>query len=350
MNNPFLSIPLEEKILFSRHLSMAIKAGMPILDALKFLKGQIKSKILLKILDEAIIEVGNGQFLSQSMENYRHLFGDLFLNIIKIGETSGTLAENLLYLAQELKKKQEFKSKVRSALIYPAVILTATLGLILLLIIFVFPKILPIFQSLNMKLPLTTRILIGTVNFVFQYWLIIIGGFLIVSAVVWLLMKVKKARFFIQWFFLKIPFFGKLNRNINLFNFTRNVGLLLKSGVKIVDTLSITSNSFTNLVYQEELRTMSETVKKGEQISRYLKTHQKLFPFMMANMIEIGENTGNLVDNLFYLAEYYEAEVDETVKNLGVIIEPILLIFIGVMVGFIALSVITPIYQSSQGF
>ncbi|MEK7555523.1 MAG: type II secretion system F family protein [Patescibacteria group bacterium] len=350
MNNPFLSIPLEEKILFSRHLSMAIKAGMPILDALKFLKGQIKSKILLKILDEAIIEVGNGQFLSQSMENYRYLFGDLFLNIIKIGETSGTLAENLLYLAQELKKKQEFKSKVRSALIYPAVILTATLGLILLLIIFVFPKILPIFQSLNMKLPLTTRILIGTVNFVSQYWLIIIGGFLIISVVVWLLMKMKKVRFFIQWFFLKIPFFGKLNRNINLFNFTRNVGLLLKSGVKIVDTLSITSNSFTNLVYQEELRMMSETVKKGEQISRYLKAHQNLFPFMMANMIEIGENTGNLIDNLFYLSEYYEAEVDETVKNLGVIIEPILLIFIGVMVGFIALSVITPIYQSSQGF
>lgn len=350
MKNPFLSISLEEKIIFSRHLSMAIKSGMPILDALKFLKGQTKSKILLKILDEAIVEVGNGQFLSQSLENYREFFGDLFINIIKIGETSGTLPENLLYLAQEFKKKQEFKSKVRSALIYPAVVLVATLGLILLLILFVFPKILPIFQSLQMKLPLTTRILIGAVDFVSHSWLLILVGFLIFSAFVWLLMKTKKARFFIQRLFLKIPFFGKLSRNINLFNFTRSVGLLLKSGVKIVDALLITSNSFTNLVYKKELQTMSETIRRGEQISQYLKTHQKKFPPMLANMVEIGENTGNLVDNLFYLAEYYESEVDETVKNLGVILEPALLILIGLMVGFIALSVITPIYQSSQGF
>ncbi|MEE8131764.1 MAG: type II secretion system F family protein, partial [Candidatus Paceibacterota bacterium] len=334
MNNPFLKIPLEDKIIFSRHLSMAIKSGMPILDALRFLKGQTQSKILLKILDEAIIEVGNGQFLSQSLENYRYLFGDLFLNMIKIGETSGTLSENLLYLAQELKKKHEFKGKVKSALIYPVVILVATLGLILLLILFVFPKILPIFQALQMELPLTTRMLISTVNFVSAYWIIIIVGLLITVVAVWFLMKTKKARFFIQWLFLKIPFFGKLNRNINLFNFTRSVGLLLKSGVKIVDALTITSNSFTNLVYKKELQAMSETIKKGEQISQYLKTHPKLFPSMLANMIEIGENTGNLVDNLFYLSEYYEAEVDETVKNLGVVIEPILLIFIGLMVGF----------------
>src|SRR3989338_10256345 len=129
----FSSISLEEKTIFSRHLAMAIKAGMPILDALKFLRGQVKSKMFLKVIDEAIIEVSNGQFLSQSLENYRHIFGDLFLNIIQIGENSGTLPENLLFLAQELKKKKQFVSKVRSALIYPAVILFFTFGLILLL-------------------------------------------------------------------------------------------------------------------------------------------------------------------------------------------------------------------------
>jgi len=157
-------------------------------------------------------------------------------------------------------------------------------------------------------------------------------------------------RFSIQWLVLKIPFFGKLTRDVNMFNFSRNVGVLLKSGVKIIDSLSITANSFTNLVYRRELQAAAEMVKKGEQISKYLKNHLKLFPAMFVNMIEIGENTGNLVDNLFYLSEYYEGEVDEAVKNLGVILEPVLLIFIGLIVGFIALSVITPIYQSSQGF
>ena len=201
-----------------------------------------------------------------------------------------------------------------------------------------------------MELPLSTKILIGIVNFVSAYWIIILVGLLIFFIASWFLMKTNRVRFSIQWLFLKIPFFGKLIRNINLFNFTRSVGLLLKSGVKIVDTLLITSNSFTNLVYKKELQAMSETIRKGEQISHYLKTHQRLFPSMLANMIEIGENTGNLTDNLFYLSEYYEAEVDETVKNLGVILEPMLLILIGLMVGFIALSVITPIYQSSQGF
>ena len=329
---------------------MAITAGMPILDALKFLRGQVKSKMFLKVIDEAIIEVSGGQFLSKSLENYRHIFGDLFLNIIKIGENSGTLPENLLFLAQELKKKKQFVSKVRSALIYPAVILFFTFGLILLLVLVVFPKILPIFQSMQVELPLPTRILIGAVNFISAYWLFSIIGLIVISIALWFLVKMNKVRFSLQWLVLKIPFFGKLTRDVNMFNFSRSVGVLLKSGVKIVDSLSITANSFTNLVYRRELQAAAEMVKKGEQISKYLKNYSKLFPAMFVNMIEIGENTGNLVDNLFYLSEYYEGEVDETVKNLGVVLEPALLIFIGLIVGFIALSVITPIYQSSQGF
>ena len=186
----FFKVPLSERILFAKHLSMMVKAGMTEVESLRLIRRQVKSRSFGKILDKVIANVENGHFLSESLKQFRNAFGDLFINIIELGEIRGTLAENLNYLAEEMKKSQALKSKIRSALIYPFVILFATLGITGILVFLVLPKIIPVFSTLGVKLPLTTRILIGATGFIFNYYLWIIAGFFSLIIILWLLLKI----------------------------------------------------------------------------------------------------------------------------------------------------------------
>jgi len=346
--NLFLSVSLQEKILFAKHLSMALKAGKPIIDSVELIRSQTSSSSMRAILDEVMDDLKNGQFLSYSLERHKRIFGDLFINIVRIGESSGTLVDNLLYIADELKKKQELRRTVRGALIYPAVILVATLGIATGMIVFIFPKILPVFASLRVELPITTRILIVISNVMKAHGLLLFIG--IVGGIVGLvfLSRMRAVKYWLQFMILHLPMFKSLAINFNIANITRTLGLLLKTGMKIVEAINITADTMSSLVYQNELKRVGREVGKGEYISKYLSHNQKLFPIIVTNMIEVGENTGNLTDNLFYLSDFYKSEVDAFVKNLSSIIEPILMVVMGTIVGFIALAVITPIYQITQ--
>jgi type IV pilus assembly protein PilC len=344
----FLSVPLQERVLFARHLSVGIKAGMSLQDSLKLIQAQTKSKAFIKILDTIIADTANGMFLSASMQKYEGIFGQLFINIVRVGEQSGTLTENLSYLAKELKKKQELRSKVRGALIYPAVIFCATIGIVATLMIAVFPKILPVFANLKIKLPLTTRILIATTDFMTSY-----TGWIIFSVFAVIVLFVILSKY--EWFkhgwhhvLLRIPVVGKIAVKVNMASVSRILGLLLKSGTQVIEAVNITADALDNRVYRHELRTAGETLRRGEFFSIYLAKEPKLFPPIFTNMIQVGENTGNLTDNLDYLSTFYEEDVDEVLKNLNSIIEPFLLLFMGLLVGFMALSVVTPIYSISQ--
>src|SRR3989344_741399 len=345
----FNGVSDQEKINFARHLAVSIKTGMPLMEALSLIREKAGSKKFQKIIDTIIGDINNGQFLAQSLERFQFVFGDFFVNLVRVGETSGTLSSSLLYVALELKKQREINQKVRSAMVYPAVILVATLGITLFLTLFIFPKILPIFESLRVDLPITTRAVIFALNFMKAYGLLFVGGLIVLGLALRIILTLKKIHFLFDKLLLKIPFVSLLITNLTLANFSRSLGVLLKSGMTVLESMDVAKGTFHNLVYRREVEKVAEGVRRGESMARGLLQAKKFFPPLMIGMIQVGETTGNLEENLEYLAEYYESEVKETVDRLTTVIEPVLLIFMGVLVGFIALSIITPIYKITQG-
>ncbi len=343
------SVPFQEKVNFARHLSIGIKSGMPLMENLRLIRGQTRSKRFQRILDRIMKDVENGQFLAQSMKRFRATFGDFFINLVKVGESSGNLSSSLLYLAEELKKQREVSQRVRSALIYPFIILIATLGITVFLTFFIFPKILPIFSSLRVELPFTTRLVIMTLSFIKEYGIWVLGGLVAFIMMIRVLLFIPLTHLFFDRLILSVPVVSKTTMSLTLANFTRSLSVLLKSGMNIVDALATAKGTFHNLYYRREVERIVESVRRGESIARYIENHPRIFPPMVAGMIRVGESTGNLQENLLYLAEFYENEVDELTKNLTAILEPVLLLFMGLLVGFIALSIITPIYKITEG-
>lgn len=345
----FERLSLQEKINFARHLSIVIKAGLPLIEGLRIIRNQLQSKTLMEIVNVLISDVEKGQSLADGLESHRHVFGDFFINIVRVGETSGTLAQNLLYLAEELKKAKELKSKIKSAMVYPMVILVATIAITAFLTFVVFPKILPVFSGLNIKLPMTTRIMIEVLDFTRAYGVQMFIGLIVFGIVFKILLRLAPVKYFFDRAILYVPVVSGLVMNVNMSNFTRILALLLKSGIRIVEAVTITSSTFRNLVYQRALASANDEIRKGQQLAEYLEAKEELFPRLLSGMIKIGENTGNLEDNLFYLSEYYTEEVDNKVKALTTLLEPLMLLFMGIFVGFVAISIIMPIYSISQG-
>jgi type II secretory pathway component PulF len=347
----FYHLNIQDKIDFARHLAMVVKAGLPIYEGLLIIKSQAVSKSMQIIIDQAITDVNSGRFLADSLVRYERLFGPFFINIVRVGEVSGSLAQNLLYLSEELKKSKAIQSKVKSAMIYPMVILFATLGVTGFLTFFVFPKILPVLIGLNVTLPPTTIAVIATVSFLQKYGLyLLVGAIIAITLIRFAIKRVTPIRYVIHRIMLSIPIFSNLSVSLNMVNFSRVLALLLKSGVKIVEGLKITSNTSDNLVYRRLIDEAGLEIGKGGQLGAFLQSKKKYFPPLASGMIRVGENTGNLEDNLSYLAEYYEEEIDSKLHNLTSLLEPIMLLIMGLLVGFVALSIITPIYSLSQGF
>lgn len=343
------SINIQDKINFARHLSMVIKAGLPIYEGLRIIRAQTESKTLARILEHLITDVNNGRFLADSLEDYKHIFGDFFINIIRVGEASGTLSQNLLYLAAELRKSKELQSKVRSAMVYPVVILVATLGVVAFLAFFILPKLLPVLYGLKVKLPASTRALLAFIDFVqtkglYTLIALIVGYFLLRFAI----RHFTPLRYALHRIVFFVPVISQLVVSVNMVTFSRVLAMLLKSGVKIVEAVRITRNTFGNLVYRKLLDEAGEEVKRGGQLATVLMAEKRLFPPLLSGMIQVGENTGNLEDNLFYVSEYYDDEVDSKLRNLTSVLEPIMLLIMGLAVGFVAISIITPIYSLSQ--
>ena len=345
----FVRLSLREQIFFIKRLAFLIKAGIPILESLHMIREQTRGRSYAFVLDTVITDVSEGQYLAKSMGKFRHMFGDFCINIISFGEASGVLSENLEYLADELKKKQVLRKKVIGAFIYPAVVTLATLAITVFLMVYLFPKIIPIFQSVNMKLPVTTRFLIFLSEMIRSYWHVGLISIIVLTIAFFVaLAKSKKFHFYYDKLLLKIPVAGKIVQYYNLANVNRTMGLLLRSGMTISDSLPIAGKTTNNLVYKKEFDHLSKVIDRGDKMSSYLKIKRHLFPEVMSQITSVGERSGNLANSLIYLSELYEAEVDDFTKNLSNLIEPILMIFMGILVGFIAISIITPIYGITQ--
>ncbi len=339
-------VPEQEKVNFVRHLALTIQAGLPTFEGLKIIRKQTQSKMLRSVIDQVSTDLNSGHLLADSLSKYKHLFNDFFISIIRVGEMSGTLSGNLNYLAEEMEKSRDLKNKIRSALVYPLIILTATLGIVGFLVFFVFPKIIPIFSSLNSQLPITTRILITSAAFIQNHGIVLALGIIAFIIAFRILHQfVSPFRYFFDNLLFFIPVISAIVVDLNATNFTRVLGLLLKSGMPIVESLSVTSQTSNNLVYKRLLGVAAEKIRIGEQLASSLEKTPRAFPPLLSGMISIGENTGNLEENLLYLSEYYVKEVDRLVHTLTTILEPLLLLTMGMLVGFVAISIISPIYQ-----
>jgi len=340
-----LRIPLPEQILFTKHMSMMLSAGISEVESLKIIRDQTTNRGFKKMLDRVIMNVERGQFLSESLKESQNAFGPLFLNVVNLGEESGTLPENLEYLSEEIKKSQELKSKIKAALIYPIIVLILTAAVITTLMVFVLPRLTPMFQSLHVELPATTKILIASANlFQFHYIALTFGTLAVIGLFIGML-RVPLIRYELNKILMFVPVVGKMITDYNMSNIARTLGLLLKSGVEIVEAVGSTASSVQNPVYKEALLQAIEEVKQGRTLHTYLETRGRLFPPTFTRMVQIGERTGNLTHNLSYLAGFYESQLGDSVKNLSSVFEPALMIILGLIVGFVAISIITPIYE-----
>lgn len=344
----FLRLSLQEQILFAKRLSLLIKAGVPLLKSLRMMRDQSTNKNAIHIYTHLTDHVANGSYLSVAMQKFHKIFGNFTISVIQIGEVSGTLQENLHYLGEELRKKQELRRKVRSALVYPVIILVATFVLALVLTVYVFPKVLPIFANLDFDLPWMTKVLIFTSDILIHQWWVVSLVIILLAVSAILSLRINKVRMLFDRYVFLTPAIGPLLKSYHLSNICRTLGVLLKSDAPIVKAVQVTNDTESNMAYKAHLVLLKDAVARGERLSATLQKDPYLFPVIATQMIAVGEDSGNLSQSLFFLAEMYEAEVDDRAKNLSTVLEPLLLIFVGLVVGFIAISIIMPIYQVTQ--
>lgn len=339
----FGKIKLLEKVMFAKHLSVMIKSGLSIDKALKVLADS-GSPLMSKRLNQVLENVRKGHSLSDSLAKYKKDFDGLFINMVAVGEKGGNLAKNLELLSIQQKKSYELRTKIRSASVYPTLVVVAVIGLMIVISAFVLPKIVNFFSSLRVDLPMTTKVFIVVAGFMGSNWQYVLIGLVALIVLYRIFLSIKATRFVVHKVFLKLPITGKIVRNMNLALFCRTLGSLLDSGITIDKSLLIVAETLTNDVYKKEVEIIYHKVLKGTALSDCL-TKEKYFPSILSSMTKVGENSGRLGESLDYLSDFYESEVDASTKNLSTALEPTLLIFIGLIVGFVAMAIINPIYE-----
>ncbi len=338
----------QEKIIFIKRLAILIESGIPIIVCLKMLSCQANSSTSRRLIDELRVAVESGKSLAQAMDRFRGVFGGFAVSIVKVGEAGGALAKNLDYLAEELRKRRELKRNIYGALVYPSFVLIATVGITIMLTGYVFPKILPIFMSFKTELPATTRALIAANQMAQNYWPWILGIVCFSTALMPFLFKNRSVRYFFDRGLLRLPLLGAMFKSYHIANFARTLGLLLAGQIGIIRALEITANTAGNSAYRLSFEKITAAVKRGDSMAGAIENEKGIFPPLVSQMIGAGESSGNLSSSLIYLSRIYEDEMNGLTKNLSVSIEPALMVFMGILVGFVAVSIITPIYGITQ--
>lgn len=337
-------------LFFTKHLSVMLKSGIPLDQSIATLKDQTKNSTFKQILASVQADIENGQTLQKALSKHQPIFSSLYISLIGIGEKSGNLEDNLEYLSLQLKKSYDFNKKIQGAMLYPKLILVATFIMGMFLSIFVLPKLVDLFRSLDVKLPLSTKILLFVANIMKSYGVIIVAAFIGIGVLISFLLKTPFIKPKWHKLLLSLPYVGQLNQNIQLASFCRNMGIMLKSGLTITDALKTQFNATDNLVYKDYLGNLLKSMEKGKRLADEMEPKKyPLIPLIVPRMIDVGEKTGKLEDVLVYLGDFFEEDVDDTTKNLSNILEPVLLLVIGVVVAFVSLAIISPIYQLTGG-
>ncbi len=343
---PFLDrVSLTEKIMFTRNLQVMVSSGIALPKAMNILAKQTKNKKFSKIILDIERKIIKGTKFSESLRAYPSVFSELFISMIEVGEESGTLEQCLGTLTEQMVRQDELSSKIKSAMIYPLVIITAMLGIGFAMLLFVVPSIAATFDELNVSLPATTQFVIWLGNTMVSKWylgLIIIG---LLTAFFVRVGNTKKGKKAIGFLMLRIPVINVIVKNINSAKMARTLGSLISSGVPLTRSLEILSNVLGNVYYQEAMLDASVKIQKGIKLSDVLGTYQNIFPILVIQMIAVGEETGATVSILGKLADFFEKEVANATNNLAAIVEPLVMLLIGGAVGFFAISMVQPMYS-----
>ena len=334
---------------FTRQLATMITSGLPLTDSLVVLQKQTENEKLRKIVSAITEDIQGGGSFSTALSKHPETFSLAYISIVKAGEASGTLDKVLLRLADTLERDREFQGKIKGAMVYPAIIITAMLGVGAVILIFVIPKLSEVYQGMNLTLPLPTRILIMTSNFLVHFWwLVIILG---VAGLVALrrYRKTPDGALAFDRLLLKVPILGKLNRDSSLTVFTRTLGSLVGAGVPILEALKIAGETASNATHRYAIHRVVSTVEKGATLSKAIG-NDEVFPPIIPQMISVGEETGKMDEVLDKVSHFFEMEVEQEVRTLTTALEPIIMIILGVMVGLLMISIILPIYSITQAF
>lgn len=341
-------VSLLERLTFIKNLAVTLKAGLPVSKALTVLTKQMPNAHFREVTAEIAHNVESGKTLSESMRAYPRIFPPLVTNMVMVGEQSGDLDQILDYLASQISRDYNLIRKTKGALTYPAVVVSALIIIGYLMFTFVLPKLTATFKEFNTDLPPLTRIILAVVDFASHYSFFIAAGMVLLAIGFVMWRKTPSGRRALHKLNLIVPILKNIVKKLNLARFTIIFTGLLRAGMPIVEALRLTGNTMTNVYYQEALLDVSEKVKLGVDLVLALEKYPKLFTPMVTQMIKVGEESGTMEKVLGEVSNFYEQEIDDTVKNLSSIIEPVLVMIIGAFVGVLAVGLILPIYNIGQ--
>jgi len=344
--NAMLSrVKIQDKIIFAKNLSAMIDAGLSLSRGLSIAKRQTKNPRFKEVLTGVLGYVEKGGALHEGLAKYPKAFPSLFVAMVRAGEESGNLVNALGVIADQMQESYELKKKIRGAMIYPAIIVTAMIIVGILMLIYVVPTLTSTFKQLDVDLPATTQAIIIVSDFLIAHTILVLAAIvaLVFGAITFA--RTPRGTRIIAYVVLRIPLIGMLVKKTNAARTARTLSSLLSSGVDIVEALSITREVLQNPYYKEVIADSEKSIQKGTALSTEIKKHETLYPILVGEMIEVGEETGKLTDMLTEVAEFYENDVKEATKNMSTVIEPFLMIVVGVVVGFFAIAMISPTYS-----
>ena len=341
-------VKTDERITFTKNLAAMISAGLTLTRALSVLERQTKKPIFKKVVAGLEADVKKGSSFHEALAKKNKIFSELFIAMVKAGEESGTLADSLKVVASQMEKANNLQKKVKGAMIYPSIILSTILTIGVLMMIFVVPTLSSTFKELGVALPLATRVIVGASDFMASNAILVLILLGVFFGGILLFIRSKPGSKIILSLSLRLPVIGELVRETMSARAARAMSSLLSSGVEMLSALSIAGEVVGDNVFGKVVKEAEERVRKGEALSLAFVEHDKLYPILIGEMIQVGEETGTVADMLGQVATYYEVDVEERTKDLSTIIEPILMLVIGASVGVFAMAMITPIYSLSD--
>jgi type IV pilus assembly protein PilC len=339
----------EDVAIFTRQLSTMITAGLPITEGLAILRTQSKTA-MQPVVSRILADVEGGEALSVALGKFPDVFSPTYIALIKAGETGGVLDKVLARLADNQEKQQEFKGKVKGALIYPAIIIIGMFLVGIIMMIFVIPRLTELYAEFDAQLPLPTRILIGISGILVKLWPLFL---VVVGLGVWgfsQYRKTKDGRRRVDEMILKLPIVGELQHKIILTELTRTLSLMVGAGVSVLEGISVTSSVAGNVVISEALEDAGKQIEKGFPIAYSFAKHSEAFPYILSQMISVGEETGKMEEVLMKISSIFEIESNQKVKTLTAAVEPLVMILLGLGVGFLVIAIILPIYNLTSQF
>lgn len=338
-------IKVKEISIFCRQMYTMLDAGVPLINALNLMSTQVTNKHLVEIVKELEEDVRKGEMLSNSMRKFPEAFPTLLTSMVESGEASGNLDEMFLRMSTHFEKENKINNKVKAAMIYPIILALVGVAALIVVMVFVMPTFVSLFESSGSELPAATRLLIGISSFMSNHYLMVIGILIAIIAGIIVYSKTESGIYFFAKLKITFPLIKDLNRKMIVSRFTRTLSTLLASGVSLVESLPIVSAVLNNVIAEDEVLKIRERVVKGEGLSTPIEDCE-LFPPMLSSMVRIGEESGALDDMLNKTADFYDEEVEQAIQTLTSMLEPIMIIIMGLVIGFMVIALMLPLYGS----